>query len=455
MPEWLRRYLQPREGLLSVALLIVMALCVVWSVQAAGWLAQSEFLTPIAFLAIVAGTLLGLSSLSVVATLPISAVVGALTVLWIVGGEYFPALGFGRLMALRTDALDWIQILAALGYAPQLTPYAIGLGVVLWLTAFMAAYTVFRHHKVLDAILLLGAALIANLSSTLADLLGYLILFMIAALLLWLRAALIGRQDGWHRRRVNENAEVPGAIMRSGVVFIGLSVIMAWILTSVAVAAPLTAVWGNLDTVWDGVQDRLDLVFGSLNSGESRFNGTNFGRELPISAKWVSSDDPVLSVAVDRAIYLRAATYDVYTGHGWLQSPGGEREVAPQQLLFPKDAPEAPVLDAFELQTIQIAIDLPSARTLFTAGYPVRAYLPVKVVDVGGQDFLGSMQATTSIPAGSSYSLSVLLSDATQSQLREASTSYPAAVTQLYLGTTGLTQRTKDLARQIVAEARA
>ncbi|HEX6656134.1 MAG TPA: transglutaminase domain-containing protein, partial [Candidatus Limnocylindria bacterium] len=32
---------------------------------------------------------------------------------------------------------------------------------------------------------------------------------------------------------------------------------------------------------------------------------------------------------------------------------------------------------------------------------------------------------------------------------------YPAAVTQLYLGTTGLTQRTKDLARQIVAEARA
>ena len=453
MPEWLRRYVQPREGLLSAVLLIVMSLCVVWSVQAAGWLLQSEFLTPIAFYAVVAGTLLGISSLSVVATLPISAALGSLLVLWIVGGEYFPSLGFTRLVALRGDTLDWIQILVAQGFAPQLTPYAIGLGLILWITAFMAAYSLFRHHKVLDAILLLGAALIVNLSATLANLLGYLVLFMIAALLLWLRAALNGRQDAWHRRRVNENAEVPGAIMRSGIVFIGGSVIMAWILTSVAVAAPLTAVWNNLDTVWDGVQDRLDLVFGNLNSGDSRFTGTNFGPDLRISGRWESSDEPVLSVAVDRATYLRATTYDIYTGHGWAQSPGQEREVAAQQLLFPETAPEAPSLDAFDPQTIEIAIAQPSARTLFTAGYPVRAYLPVKVVDVGGQDFLGSMQATTSIPQGSSYALSVLLSEATQSQLREASTEYPASVTQLYLGTNGLTQRTKDLAQQIVDQA--
>jgi transglutaminase-like putative cysteine protease len=456
MPDRLRRYLQPREGWLSVALLLIMALSVVWSVQAAGWLLQTEFLTPIAAYAIVAGSLLGMSSLSVIATLPIGAVVGSLAVLWIVGGEYFPQIGgAGRLVALRNDALDWIQILLAQGFAPQLTPYAIGLGLVLWLTAFMAAYTLFRHHRVLDAILLLGAALIANLSATLSDLLGYLALFMIAALLLWLRAALNGRQEGWQRRRVNENAEVPGAIMRSGVVFIGGSVIMAWVLTSVAVAAPLTAVWNNLDTVWDGVQDRLDVVFGGLNSGDSRFTGTSFGPDLRISGRWESSDEPVLSVAVDRAIYLRATTYDLYTGHGWAQSPGPQRDVPAEELLFPKDAPEAPTLDAFDIQTIEVAIDQPSARTLFTAGYPIRAYLPVRLVEVGEQQFLGAMQATTSIPAGSSYSISVALSEATQAQLRNAGTDYPVPVTKLYLGTTGLTQRTKDLAARIANDARA
>lgn len=452
MPDWLRRYLQPREGWLSAFLLLVMALCLVWSVQAAGWLARMEFLTPIAFYAVLAGTLLGISRLSVVATLPLGAVVGVLSVLWIVGGEYFPGLGGARLVALRDDAINWIQILIAQGFAPQLTPYAIGLGLVLWITAFMAAYTLFRHHKVLDAILLLGAALIANLSSTLAQLLGYLVLFMVAALLLWLRAAQFGRQEAWQRRRVNENAEVPGAIMRSGVVFIAGSVILAWVLTGVAVAAPLTAVWNNLDTVWDGVQDRLDLVFGGLDSGESRFTGQNFGPDFRISREFTSTDEPVLTVAADRGLYLRATTYDLYTGHGWAQTPGTERDVPPEEQLFPKDAPEAPTLDAFETQTIEVAIEQPSARTLFTAGYPIKAFVPVRLIGVSDQQFLGAMQATTSIPAGGTYSLTVAVSEATIAQLRAASTSYPDAVTQLYLGTNGITQRTKDLAAQITRD---
>ena len=157
----------------------------------------------------------------------------------------------------------------------------------------------YRHHRVLDAILLVGALLIANMSATLTDLFPYLVLFMLAALLLWLRAALIGREEGWQRRRVNENSEVPAAIMRSGLVFIAGSLVMAWVLTTVAVAAPLTAVWNNLDTVWSGVRDNLDVVFGGLSNSESRFHGTNFGPSFRIAGEWTSSDKPVLTVAAD------------------------------------------------------------------------------------------------------------------------------------------------------------
>ena len=450
MPDWTRRYLHPREGWLSALLLLAMALAVVWSVQSAGWLRQTEFMTPIAFYAILAGVLLGISSLSVVAVLPISATLGSLVVLWVVGGEYFPRLAAGaQMVALRNDATDWIRILVAQGYAPQLSPYASGIGLVLWLTGFMAAYALYRHHRVLDAILLLGAALIANLSASLANLLGYMVLFMVSALLLWLRAALHGRKEAWQRRRVNENEEVPGAMWRSGIVFIVGSVVMAWVLTSVAVAAPLTAVWNNLDTVWDGVRGPLDAVFGGLNSGESRFTGTNFGPDFRISGNWSSSDEAVLSVAADRAVYLRAATYDIYTGHGWAQSPGRERDVGAEQFLFAKGSPEAPTLDAFDVRTIEIAIEQPSSRTLYTAGYPIKAFLPVKMVDIGDTQFLGAMKATTSIPQGSSYSLTVALSRATVAQLENAGTDYPSSVTQLYLGTNGLTDRTRQLAQAV------
>ena len=98
-----------------------------------------------------------------------------------------------------------------------MTPYAIGLGVLMFATAFAAAFAVYRHHRVLDAIVLLGAALIVNMSAILADLFWQLLLFVAAATLLWLRAALVDRQDGWQRRRVNETLEVPTAIMRSGI----------------------------------------------------------------------------------------------------------------------------------------------------------------------------------------------------------------------------------------------
>jgi transglutaminase-like putative cysteine protease len=455
VPDWLRRYLQPREGWLAAALLLIMLLTVCWSVQHAGWLEQADFLAPVAFYALVLGVVLGLSSLSVVAVLPLSAILGVGIVLWTVGSEYFPKLSqAGRLMQLRGEAIDWIQILTDRGFAPQLTPYALGLGLIMWVTAFMAGYTLYRHHRVLDAIVLVGAALLVNMSSTLTDLFRYLILFMLAALLLWLRAALVGREEGWQRRRVNENAEVPAAIMRSGMLFIVVSILMAWVLTSVAVAAPLTAVWNNLDTVWSDARDQLDVIFGGLNNADSRFHGTTFGSDFSISGEWTSSNDPVLTVAATRALYLRAVTYDTYTGHGWAQSPGRERTVESDQPIFPGYTPEEPLVgDAFDIATIEIQIQRSSGRALFTTGYPISATAPVVVVESGDLPILGGLKATTSIPSGSSYSLRAAISKATKAQLRSAGTDYPPDIEQLYLGTAGLTQRTQDLARQIARGA--
>ena len=218
MPEWLTRYARPREGWLALALLLVMLLSVSWSVQRADWLSQLELLVPVAFYAAVLGAVLGLTSLSVVAVLPISAVMGAGIVLWATAGEYYPALDqLHRQLAVRTEVIDWVRIIADRGYGPQLVPYAIGLGALMWGTSFIAAYTIYRHHRVLDAILLVGAVLLVNMSATYTDLFFYLVLFVLAALLLWLRAALVGREEGWQRRRVSENSEVPAAVMRSGV----------------------------------------------------------------------------------------------------------------------------------------------------------------------------------------------------------------------------------------------
>lgn len=454
MPEWLKRYAQPREGWLSLALLVVMLLSVSWSVQRTNWIEQTEFLVPVALYAVVLGTLLGLSRLSIVAVVPISALAGTAILLWAIGGEYFPdASQVERLVMLRRETIDWVLILIDRGYGPQLVPYALAFGLVMWVTAFMAGFAVYRHHRVLDAILLVGAALITNMSAAVTDLFD-LVLFMLAALLLWLRAALIGKEEGWQRRRVNENAEVPAAIMRSGVVFIAGSIALAWVLTSVAVAAPLTAVWNNLDGVWRETRDRLDAVFGGLSNPDARISGATFGNAFRIDGSFVSSDDEVLTIAAPRNFYLRTTTYDRYTGHGFARSSAEERRVPAGELVFPEYSPEQPLLlEAFDRETVSIVHSKSMGGAIFTPGFPVQITVPSVVLETGGLPILGGLESASSVPSGTGYVVTTLVSKATKAQLGAATQVYPPEIAETYLGTEGVSTRTRELALDIIDRA--
>ena len=457
MPDWLRRYARPREGWTSYLLLLLMLLTLGWSVQHAHWLNQSDFIVVVGFYGSLLGTLLGLSSLSVLATIPISAVVGTAIVLWTIGGEYFPALSQqDRLLALRADAIDFTRVVAHLGYPNELSPYAIGMAVLMWVTAFIAGYTLYRHHRVLDAILLVGATLIANMSATFIDLFPYLVAFVAAALLLWLRGALVTREDGWHRRRMRENAEVPGSIMRTGVGFIIASIALSWVLTSVAVAAPLTDAWRNLDGVWTGVRDQFSAFFGGLTGGDSRFEGTTFGSNFTVNGNWKSDNTPVMTVAADHPYYMRTVTYDHYTGHGWSSSPGDSRDVAINQALFPNGTPELPTTrDGFTTVEVTVQLEKPSGRNLFTPGFPLSVTAPLTVTQPASLPFTGALTSQNSIEAGQGYSVTGLISNVTESQLRQAGVDYPAAVKRLYLETDGITARTVSLASSIVDQTHA
>ena len=456
MPDWLHRMIRPREGWLALFLLFVMLLSVGWSVQSARWLQDADFLIPVALWGMLAGALLALLPLSVALTLPLGALSGGLVVLWAVGGEYFVELGqVGRLLALRDDGLQWFRVVANGGIAAEITPYAIGLGVLMWSIAFMAAYTLYRHHRALDAILLVGAALIVNLSATINDLFGYLVLFSIAALLLWLRAALTLREEGWQARRVNENVEVPISIMRSGLTFIAASVALAWILTTVAVAAPLTDAWRGMDVVWNDARGRLEGIFAGITTGGSRFSGPTFGPNMTVGGAWFSNDDPVMQVHSDRAYYMRTVTYEAYSGHGWVRTNAVPRQVAAEGRVFPGYTPERPADPdvGFDRVTIAVTMQGDSGRNLFVPGYPTIIHTPAVVYETAGQPFLGGIDATSAISPGTGYQVTALVSRVTEAQLIGAGTAYPPEILEAYLATPGLTDAVRDLAAEIAAGA--
>ena len=455
MPDLRERVMYPRPGWLSMGLLIVMALAVAWSVQGAGWLDQMEYLGPVAMWAVVAGVLLGMLGGSIVFILPLGAIIGSAVVLWAIGGEYFTPLNqVGRMLALHGEFIDWLSIVVRTGYPPQMSPYAVGLGVLMWATAFTAAYVVYRYHRVLDAIVLLGAALLVNMSATYTDLFGHLLLFVIAALLLWLRGSLVSRQDGWQRRRVNEDIEVPSAIMRSGIIFAAGSVALAWVLTSVAIAAPLTGAWRSLDGVWTDVRDQFEGVFGSLTNPQSRITGNSFGPSFTVRGEWVSNDAEVLVLAADNPLYLRTATYDRYTGRGWERTDGPRRGVAAGERLFGVATLERPTVeDSAELVSIAIEMRQTVGRNLFTAGSPLELYTPSLLHEPNGLPLLGGIEAPNPVASGEAYEELVLISHATEAELAAAGTDYPQAIQDMYLDPTGITPRVAEVARQVTEGA--
>lgn len=455
MPEWVSRFLRPREGWSSLALLLVMLLTLVWSLQRAEWVNHMDYLLPVAVVAALAGAVIGLTRLSVLFTLPAAAILGAGFVLWAIGAEYFPEPDqAGRLLLLRADALEWTRIVVDGGFAPQLSPYALGLGILMWVTAFIACYALYRHHRVLDSILLVGVALIANMSATLTDLFLYLVLFSLAALLLWLRIALVNREENWRVRRVKENLDVPGQIMRSGVTFIAGSIALAWILTTVAVAAPLTSVWSNLDILWSDVRNQFEGAFGGLAGTDSRIQGTSFGSSLRVRGSWTSRDNPVMTVGSQRPYYMRTITYDLYTGDGWGSSEGANRRVAAGDRIFPGDTPERPLAPtAFAIETVTVEVQGNVGRNVFTPGYPTVAFAPLIVHEPRGLPLLGALQSGVILEEGKGYQITAAISTATEAQLAGAGTAYPAAVLETYMSTAGVTQRTEVEARRVVDAA--
>jgi transglutaminase-like putative cysteine protease len=455
VPELRERFLYPRAGWLSLGLLVVMALALAWSVQGAGWLEQMDYLVPLGIWSVIVGGLLGMARGTIVATIPIGAVTGAALLIWMIGGEYYTAFDdLTRLEVLRGDLIDWTAIVVRTGYPPQMAPYALGLGVLIWSTAFTAAYAVFRYHRVLDAILLMGAAIIANTTATLTDLFGHLLLFVVAALLLWLRSSLVSRQDGWQRRRVNETLEVPPAIMRSGIIVAGLSVVLAWTLTSVAVAAPLTGAWRNLDGVWTGIRDQVEGVFGGLTNPDARISGNSFGSSFTVSGEWVSNDAEVLVLAAERPYYLRTITYDQYSGRGFSRSDGPRRGVAAGDDLFTVRTSERPTVeDGVRLESVAVEMRQTMGRHLFAAGSPLEILAPVIIHEPNALPLLGGIESPNALSPGQSYEMAVLISEATEAQLASAGEAYPQAVMDLYLDTSGITDRVADLARDIVTDA--
>jgi transglutaminase-like putative cysteine protease len=443
LPQRMR--FEPFEGWLTIGLVLLLCLSLAWSLDGArlilGRDADTDFLPWITVLAVGAGLLGAKVGWGRARTYLIGSVAAALITPLIVGTVLLPDGGSPAelFQATATATVNAVNDLVIRNQSttPETGHHLWVLGLFMWATAMYAAYTCFHHRRPLNAIIVVGLALVINVGMTLIPQLAYVVIFTLAALFLLIRFHTLEEQADWLRRRIGDPSAIGGLYLRGGTIFVVAAVTGALILTSVAASAPLAGMWtgmaGNL-IEWSRAIERFLPA-----SGNSPSLGPSFGSEAVMRGFWTSDDRPALTVELPPTTtdvpYWAAVVYDTYAMDRWTTSP---TRTIDRPAGVPLLADTGDAVDPVSRQPLTVVIT-PAGPTsvVFSPFAPTSVDAPVRLETVGEAGYLASIERDAS--AGS-YTITAdlaIMSDAvdggiTENRLRVAGTEYPDGIVDLY-----------------------
>ncbi|MDP9483886.1 MAG: DUF3488 and transglutaminase-like domain-containing protein, partial [Chloroflexota bacterium] len=439
--------LAPAEGWTTLGLVLLLCLTLAWSIDDASWVVGPRGLTDFLAWAVALGVGWGFLSAKVGWSRWLAHLLGAtfagLLVPMIVGARLIDGGG----------PVDWFQATAAtcfdayldltyrgLQFTTEIGHFLLSLGLLAWATGQFAAYATFHHRRPLNAVLMIGLGLVANMSLTLRDQLPYLVIYSLAALFLLIRFHAFDERTLWIRHRIGDAAALGGLYLRGGTVFVASAVLASLFLTATATSAPLADAWRGADQKLIALGQEFQRVFRGGGQG-TRINAVEFTGSAVIAGQWTTNSDPVLEIRVpDDGRYLwRAVVYDRFDGHGWSWSPPTEKQVAAGAGVLGESADNPLDLDGRREVTFGVReLDF-DPRAMFVPDTPIKADIETTLTTVGtgAENYFGglssdarSYQITAVVPIDGRVDQ---VKGLTANKLKVAGTNYPDAVKQLYL----------------------
>ena len=120
--------------------------------------------------------------------------------------------------------------------------YIIAFGAIVWAAGQFTAYAVFGHRRPLNAVIMAGIVLLANMSITFGQL-PYLVVFTGASLFLLIEMHAFDERATWIRRRIGDPGTISSLYLRGGTVFIFAAMFGSLLLTTRAASSPLAGAW--------------------------------------------------------------------------------------------------------------------------------------------------------------------------------------------------------------------
>jgi transglutaminase superfamily protein/uncharacterized protein DUF4129 len=328
--------LRPAEGWLTLLATVVMVMVLGGSLQDAAWTPDTSnpdvnFLPWVGLIGVAWGVFGAKIGWGRWRTHIVGALLAGLILPLIVGGivlghdanvGWSPEGLTERFMATYGVVQNVWRDLVIFGKA-QTTEYAhyhLVFGVIVWGAGMLAGFTVFGHRRPLDAVVVVGLAIIANMAITRHDQLTLMVIFSAAAMLLLIRTHVFDEELIWARRKIGDPGTVGQLYLRGGAAFVTAAVVGSVLLTFSAASAPLQGVWADLPKHLQGLQQLLQQI--GPPGGDPRGLGqVGFGRSATTTGLWQPSDATAFRAQLNpgetKVVKWRAGTYAVYTRIGW------------------------------------------------------------------------------------------------------------------------------------------
>ena len=448
-------------------LLVLLLLLMAWSVQAARWVnVELNILYWVVLSGVGIGAALALVGWRGRFAHPYALIVGTAGVL-LLTASIIPGdtTLYENLQTIWEHSVSWVTGAVSGRPLADSLVFVLQLAFLSWWLAYLAAWAVFRQGRVWRAVIPLGLVMLVNAYyySGRQDLRPAIVLFLVFALLLIIRAQLTQEEGRWYEEGVRYSRDISFDFLRDGAIFAVSVILLAWVIPNAATGPSVSTLVEPFEGTWETVRQEWTRLFGSLNYQPSSMAGA-FGRSMTLSGPRSLSDRVVMDVQAPQSNYWRGVTFDTYNGRQWLDANADVVTLDPYDVSV-RAAPYA----ARRVITQTVTTYLRGETVLFSAPQPIGAAQPVRAdvfylppAEIVGALFgvrdisdiraveIARMRTRQPFKEGDSYRVVSAITTADADALRNTSTNYPSYVQERYLQLPDtLPDRVKVLAQQV------
>ena len=436
-PPVSRQRLKFRGGWFALPIYALLVAIYPLSLQQAEWVMTADHFTWLAFLGIFAGILIGNGRMSNQRAVVTAAILGAIAVVITTAVAAQGTILREKLVALAINVNNWLTQVLAGESATDPTVFILFLGATAWASAFAGTFALMRTGRPWDALGFVGFCLVVNVSMALTSLLADLVVFTLGSLVLLVRLNVVALQERWQRYNIVPSGEMDWRLLRGGLTWALVLVIMAFFTPRVGAAEVLSGAYNVFEAPYHSVEAEWQRFFAGV-SGPSRLRGVTFSESFRLGQSPNLSDRVVMTVDAPSGHFWRAFTYDFYTGNSWRSTETEKVD---------KVTPPSLGRERFEAT---FDLKVPQQSLLFAANEPVRVSIPAQFQTGADRTYSTALRAVRSGQAAETYTVTSFVSVTDKAVLRRAPSVSPDYLRQKYLQLPStLPQRVRDLAHRV------